>query len=648
MATPQIGDEFAGYRVEALIGRGGMGVVYRAEQQRPHRRVALKLLAPELTADQNFRDRFIRESDLAAAIEHPNIIPIYDAGEEDGQLYIAMRYVEGSDLKGLIAKEGRLDPNRALSLAAQVGGALDVAHERGLVHRDVKPHNMLIASGAGPESTDHVYLTDFGLTKHTASRSGLTAAGHFVGTIDYVAPEQIEGKSIDPRTDIYSLGCVLFEILTGRMPYERDTEVSVMYAHISDAPPTVTGLRQDLPPGIDAVIAKALAKKPGDRFSSCRELVAAAREELGIVSGEKRQAVTPGGGTVIAAGAGAAGAAAGAAMGGSNVPTGDTVADAPAPAAQGSAPAGGGGEWQAAPAAQQGGGWQGQQTPPPGGPSGPGWQQGPPPSGPSDPTWQPPPGGGGTGGGGWQGGPGGSPPGGPSGPGWDQGPPSKGPNKGLLFGIIGALVLIAAGVGAFLFLSGDDEPTPASSPSPVASASAIPSDAPSASASVEVSPGVSPTIDTGFPAAGEEAFLFQHIPVPVQPTCESQDPALMPAGATVGITCQTNSGADFVSYYKYPTLPTMNNQYEIGISIAGATRGIGTCPTDIPSESEYTQRSSKVVGRVLCYEFEGAGRIEWTNNKLLVYSEAVSLGGMSPTLHNFWANEAGPLSQPGG
>src|SRR5687767_10071921 len=168
-----------------------MGVVYRAEQKRPHRRVALKLLAPELTADDNFRERFIRESDLAAAIEHPNIIPIYNAGEEDGQLFIAMRYVEGSDLKNLIQREGRLTPDRALSFAAQVGSALDVAHQRGLVHRDVKPHNMLIASGEGPESSDHVYLTDFGLTKHAASRSGLTAAGHFVGTIDYVAPEQI-------------------------------------------------------------------------------------------------------------------------------------------------------------------------------------------------------------------------------------------------------------------------------------------------------------------------------------------------------------------------------------------------------------------------------------------------------------------------
>lgn len=649
MATPQIGDEFAGYRIEALLGRGGMGVVYRAEQQRPHRRIALKLLAPELTADDNFRERFIRESDLAAAIEHPNIIPIYNAGEEDGQLFIAMRYVEGADLKALIQREGRLATDRALSFAAQVGSALDVAHDRGLVHRDVKPHNMLIASGAGPESTDHVYLTDFGLTKHTASRSGLTAAGHFVGTIDYVAPEQIEGKQIDPRTDVYSLGCVLYEILTGRMPYERDTEVSVMYAHMNDAPPAASTLRPEISVGMDAVIAKALAKKPDDRFSTCRELVAAAREELGVMSGEKPQAVTPSGGTVIAAtGAGVAGAAVA-----SNIPKGDTVADATAPAAQGSAPPSGGGGWQSDPSAQQGGGgWQ--QGPPPSGPSGPGWQQGQPPQGPSDPGWQqgPPPGGsGGGGGGGWQGGP---PPGGPSGPGWQEGgpPSSKGPNKGLLIGIIGALVLIAGGVGAFLFLGGDDDPEPAATPSPTVAASPSPSVSvdPSASASVAVtptiSPAISPTIDTGFPAPGEEEFLYQHIPTPIRPFCESQDPSLMPAGASVGITCDTTKGADFVSYYKYPSLPMMNRQYNLGISISGAARNVGSCPSDIPSETTYTQRSNKVVGRILCYEFEGAGRIEWTNNKLIVYSEAVRLNGMAPPLQAFWANEAGPLSRP--
>ena len=653
MATPQIGDEFAGYRIEALLGRGGMGVVYRAEQERPHRRVALKLLAPELSADGNFRERFIRESDLAAAIEHPNIIPIYNAGEVDGQLYIAMRYVEGLDLKQLVQREGRIDPARALSFASQVGSALDVAHSRGLVHRDVKPHNMLIASGAGPESTDHVYLTDFGLTKHTSSRSGLTAAGHFVGTVDYVAPEQIEGKSIDPRTDVYSLGCVLFECITGRLPYERDSEISIMYAHISDAPPSVRDFRPDMPAGLDAIFAKALAKSPDERFDTCRDLVAAAREELGIVSGERPQAV-PTGGTVVA---GAVGAAAGAAAAGEVSPTGKTVTDGPRPGTTTPAGAGapiaagpsdpGASGWQG-PSAQQGGGWQGGgQTPPPG--QG-GWQQGPGPSDPTapqptDPGWQ-----GTGGGGGWQGGGG---PGGPPGGGWGGDQPPGGPgksNKGLIFGIIGALVLIALAVGAFLFLGGDDEEdtddtTPVASATPTESPGTSPTVSASASVSPSVAPSVSVTPATGdFPAEGSEKFLYDRIPSDIKPNCTRQVPEFMPSGASVGITCDTTGmGADFVNYYVYPSLPAMNRQYKISLGISGAQPNTGSCPSDIPSEQSYGREQTEELGRLVCYNFEGTGRIEWTNNKLLAYSEAVSLSGMSPALYEFWTN-AGPFS----
>jgi Protein kinase domain len=666
--TPQVGEEFASYRIEALIGRGGMGMVYRAEQQRPRRKVALKLLAPELSTEGGFRERFIRESDLAAAIEHPNIIPIYEAGESDGQLFIAMRYVHGADLKGLVAAEGRLDPSRALDLIGQVGSALDVAHSKGLVHRDVKPHNMLIASGEGPESTDHVYLTDFGLTKHTASRSGLTAAGQFVGSIDYVAPEQIEGKSVDPRTDIYALGCVFYEAITGRIPFERDSEVSVMYAHLSDPPPTPSSMRPELGTGIDAVLAKTMAKSPNDRFASCKEFVAAAREELGVASGERSQRKS--GETVVApsvagaAGGAAVGAAAGAAAG---VPTGDTVTDAPAaaqgwegqPAAaqgHGQDPSAQQGVWQGSsdPQAQWQGGGQppGQGAPPPGGPSDPGWGQGPPPGG-SGPGggggWQggPPPGGSGSGGGGgWQQGP---PPGGPSGPGWQQGPPPPGgPNKGLIYGIIGGLVVIALAVGAFLLLGGEDDPEPEPDSDPIVQETSAP---PSPSVSVLESPSEtvavspSPTLATDFPSPGDEEFLFTHIPTEIQPTCERQDPGLMPRGAQAGITCNTNSGADFVSYYKYATKPAMDRQYRISVSIAGATQDTGSCPTDIPAELSYTRAGNETVGRLVCYEFEGAGRIEWTNDKLLTYSEAVSLSGMSARLNNFWTT-AGPLSLP--
>ena len=631
MATPQIGDEFAGYRIEALLGRGGMGVVYRAEQERPHRRVALKLLAPELSGDANFRERFIRESDLAAAIEHPNIIPIYNAGEVDGQLYISMRYVEGLDLKQLIQREGRIDPARSLSFAGQLGSALDTAHARGLVHRDVKPQNVLISSGAGPESTDHVYLTDFGLTKHTSSRSGLTAAGHFVGTVDYVAPEQIEGKTIDPRTDVYSLGCVLFECLTGRLPFERDTEISIMYAHISDKPPSVLDFRPDLSKGLDAIMARALAKAPQDRFDTCRELVAAAREELGIVSGERPQSVAAGA-------AGAIGGAGAAAAGQSPPAAGETVTDAPIPAGQTVAAQG-----PPQPQAQQGG-WQ--QGPPGGGDPGatdPGWQQG----------GQPGPGGGGWGGGP---GPGGGAPGGggPPGGGWqgDQ-PPGGSSNKGLLYGIIGAVVLIALGVGAyFLFFSGDDGEEEDTTSVASATPSPSPLTSPTTTTSPLVSPVISPTVAVtpadDFPAPGEEQFLFLRIPSNIKPGCERQTADLMPEGATVGITCTlTGEAADFVNYYRFPSVPRMEAQYGLGVQLSGAAVNSGSCPSNIPSEEPWSREGTGELGRLLCYNFQNQGRIEWTNNKLLVYSEAVSLNGMSPGLYQFWAN-AGPFSKPSG
>jgi serine/threonine-protein kinase len=276
---PRIGTELAGFRIEALIGRGGMGVVYRAEQLRYGRKVALKVLAPELAADAGFRERFEQEWQTAARLEHPNIVPIYEAGEADGVLYIAMRYVEGIDLNTLLAREGRLEPGRALAIIAQVGLALDAAHAQGLVHRDVKPGNILIAGGSG--EGDHVYLTDFGVAKQTKTRSGLTKTGLFVGTIDYAAPEQIEGKPLDGRTDVYALGCVLYQCLTGALPYEKDSEVAMLYAHLMEPPPSLAAKRPDLPAELDSVSATALAKAPDQRYSSCRELVAAARAAVG-------------------------------------------------------------------------------------------------------------------------------------------------------------------------------------------------------------------------------------------------------------------------------------------------------------------------------------------------------------------------------
>jgi serine/threonine protein kinase len=274
------GTQIAGYRVESLIGRGGMAVVYRAEHLRLGRRVALKLIAPEFAEHEKFRQRFMRESRLAAAIDHPNILPVYEADEAEGLLYLAMRYVEGIDLKGLLAEQGRLDTRQVLSILSQVASALDVAHARSLIHRDVKPGNILLVPGPDAEEPYHVYLADFGLTKRSSSDSGLTGPGQFVGTIDYIAPEQITGKPVGPQADIYALGCVLFECLTGAIPFERDEDLAVLWAHVQEPPPSVTSRNPALPTAVDAVLATAMAKSPEDRFSTCRQLMGALRSAL--------------------------------------------------------------------------------------------------------------------------------------------------------------------------------------------------------------------------------------------------------------------------------------------------------------------------------------------------------------------------------
>jgi serine/threonine-protein kinase len=261
------------YRVESVLGRGGMSVVYLAEDLRLKRKVALKLLAPDLAGDERFRERFLRESALAAAIDHPNVIPIYEAGEVEGVLYIAMRHVAGTDLKVLLREEGALEPGRALAIVGQVADALDAAHAHGLVHRDVKPANVLLATQGGGE---HAYLSDFGLTKSASFSTDLTRAGQLLGTIDYVAPEQIRGESVDGRADQYSLGCLLFECLTGEVPFRRDAEVAVIYAQLQERPPRVSERRHDLARALDAVLTRALAKVPENRYSSCREVVTAA------------------------------------------------------------------------------------------------------------------------------------------------------------------------------------------------------------------------------------------------------------------------------------------------------------------------------------------------------------------------------------
>ncbi|MDQ1042906.1 serine/threonine-protein kinase [Streptomyces sp. V4I2] len=272
-----IGRQVAGYRIEHEIGRGGMAVVYRARDLRLDRTVALKLLAPELARNDTFRRRFTHESHVAAAIDHPNIVPVFEAGETDGVLYIAMRYVPGSDLRHLLDRDGPLPLATAVRIAAQVGSALDAAHEHGLVHRDVKPGNILVARGTDSDHPEHVYLTDFGLTKKSLSLTGFTTVGQFVGTLDYVAPEQISGRPVDGRCDVYGFACVVYETLAGRPPFRRDDDMALLWAHQYDEPPPLTESRSDLAPYLDTVFAQALAKSPDDRYDSCLAFVAALR-----------------------------------------------------------------------------------------------------------------------------------------------------------------------------------------------------------------------------------------------------------------------------------------------------------------------------------------------------------------------------------
>jgi serine/threonine protein kinase len=257
---------FAGYRVESLIGRGGMGVVYRATDLSLDRAVALKVLSEELARDPAFRRRFVSESKLAASLDHPNVIPIHAAGEHDGILYIAMRFVPGDDLRTILKLSGRMEPQRAARLIAQVASALDAAHAHGLVHRDVKPANVLVTA------EDHVYLTDFGLSKRLSGNTQATRSGVILGTLDYMAPEQIRGETIGPYTDIYSLGCLIAHLLTGDVPFPVQTDEGKLWAHFTEAPPRVSTKVPGLGTRFDPVVARAMDKQPDRRFQHAGEV----------------------------------------------------------------------------------------------------------------------------------------------------------------------------------------------------------------------------------------------------------------------------------------------------------------------------------------------------------------------------------------
>jgi hypothetical protein len=285
------GSIIAGSRLEGVAGRGGMGVVYRATQLALGRPVALKAIAADLAQDPDYRERFERESRLAASIDHPNIIPVYEAGEFDGTLYLIMRWVDGTDLHTVLRDSGRLPAVRAVRLLRPAAAALAAAHRAGLVHRDIKPANVLLARGDS-EDEEHVYLTDFGIARRTSGESAMTRTGVFVGTIDYTAPERIEGGRGDAASDVYSFGCMMFETLTGHVPFARDSEVAKVFAHMNDPVPSARAEAPDVPEPLDAIIAKAMAKDPADRFASAAELAAPLGELLRDLDTSERARIT--------------------------------------------------------------------------------------------------------------------------------------------------------------------------------------------------------------------------------------------------------------------------------------------------------------------------------------------------------------------
>ena len=272
------GSKVSGYLLEKLVGVGGMAAVYRARDERLGRVVALKLLA----GDEVVRKRFVREARAVAAVDHPHIIPVYEAGEAEGVLFIAMRFVAGDDLRVIVHQEGALRPRRAAAFISPVASALDAAHAAGLVHRDVKPANMLV--DVGPGRPEHVYLSDFGVARGMLSSSGLTGVGQFLGTPDYAAPEQINGRDVDGRADQYALACVAFTLLSGSVLFRREVPMAVLYAHLSVPPPRLTALRPELPGTVNQVLARALSKEPDDRYDSCGDFADALREALGLES----------------------------------------------------------------------------------------------------------------------------------------------------------------------------------------------------------------------------------------------------------------------------------------------------------------------------------------------------------------------------
>ncbi len=573
------GSVFADYIIDDVLARGGMGVVYRATQQHPRRRVALKLITPERAADPAYRERFLREMDTLASIEHPNIVPIHAAGEWQGQLYLAMRLVDGPDLGALIAREGPMSLDRALRLVAPVADALEAAHAAGLVHRDVKPANILV------DSRGAVYLTDFGLTKRSISESGPTMPGQAIGSPGYMSPEQFTtGISPDPviagRTDQYALACVLFACLTGKEPYHRDTWESAMWAHVYAPVPLLSERRPDLPPALDGVLETALAKDPTARYRSVDAFIDALRVA----------AASP---APIPAGAG------------------ETVPDAPADRRRlGPTPP--------APPIETG-----SPLPPPPGPVGP-------PPAPADSTGQ------GTAGDetvAWDIGSTRKVPrprrqdGGTGMPRAASGPPLA-----LIAGVgaIGALVVVVLLFSVVLSGGASGSPKPSSSsvadtrtPSPVPTAAGSFGPLPSA-VFATYPPTAAPATPTTGPADRKAAMarLRAMIPAAIEKTCVDVDSSFE---ALATVAC-TTSGTSFLEYAIFPDEAALDKLYALSRDTVHVSDGAGQCPAPAGESTwSFDSGNGPVQGHVYCADGLTGGLdaaiVGWTHAPQLVYVE---------------------------
>jgi serine/threonine-protein kinase len=590
------GGVLAGYRVERLLARGGMGEVYLAQHPFLARWTALKVLRPEYAEDDNFRERFLREANQAAALKHPHIVTIYDAGEFEGHLFLAMEYAPGGDLRQLLQREGRIAPARAAMLIGQVAGALDAAHQRGLVHRDVKPGNILLRPPEPPQQLESASLADFGLARLDSATRGLTATGQVMGTVSYVAPEVVRGAAAGAPADVYALGCVLAECLLGTPPFARPTDVGVLNAHLSDPPPLVSRVIPGVSPAFDAVIARALAKQPEHRYATCGEMAEDALRAAAAPAPLPGPVPPP----VPAP-----------------LPPQPTPPPAPAP-----------GPTMPMPSPYPG-------TPPYGtDPTMPVPVPAPWPGGPPAP--QPGPGGP------WGGGPGPGAPwpgqGGPGGPGGPGGYRQRTSSAWLPWAV-GAVILLLLGVGAFVLLSGRGSKKP--NPDPTASVTTTITTPPTTPFTTPpttpfTTPFTTPTSSiSGFNTA--ERALLSHVPTAWSDTCRSDRGYVGGTGMTAHLTCRPTSTINMF-YDQYDSIGNATAQF------TSLSRGVpsGACGTTYPATGTYS-RSGTTAGRITCRTNTGGFKeILWTNNATAILANAFSRTDTPETVFKFWQDSGGP------